>query len=191
MRLRWQNTSGRYGAAAKTFHWLIALLIFAQFGLGIDGAQLPLGIDKLIMLARHKSVGITIFLLAALRVSWRWFSPPPLLPGNMIKSERLLAHASHTLLYVLLFALPLTGWFFSSASGIAVSWFNIVALPNVVPTSKSLASVLLSVHIALAITLAIVVVGHIAAALWHHFVRRDTVLVRMLPWGSHSHGDSR
>lgn len=179
--LLWRNTDHRYGAIAQSFHWLIVALVFVQFGLGIYGAQLPLGIDKLITLARHKSIGITIFGLAALRLAWRFRSPPPELPRHMGAYERALAHISHALLYALLFALPISGWLFSSASGISVSWFGVVALPDLVGANKALAADLLNLHVAFAITLAVTLVGHVAAAMWHHFIKRDTVLVRMLP----------
>lgn len=188
---RWRNADGRYGVVARVFHWLVAVLVFAQFGLGIYGANLPLGFDKLVALARHKSVGITIFGLAALRLAWRWRDPPPPLPAHMSAAQRVLAHASHALLYALLFALPLTGWLFSSASGIAVSWFGIVALPDLVAADDALADKLVTVHVALAITLAVTLAGHIGAALWHHFIKRDTVLARMLPGTMRTPGEPR
>lgn len=190
MRWQWRNTIGGYGTVAKTFHWLIAVLILVQFALGIYGAYLPPGFDKLVVLARHKSVGITIFGLAALRLAWRWYSPPPPLPQAMGAIQRFLAHASHTLLYVLLFALPVVGWLFSSASGISVSWFNLVVLPDMVAANEHLADRLLALHIALAATLAVMALGHIGAALWHHVVRGDAVLVRMLPGRSRRRSDS-
>lgn len=177
----WRNSGRCYGALAKVFHWLIVVLVFTQFGFGIYGAQLPPGIDKLIVLARHKSIGITIFGLTALRLAWRIYNPPPPLPAHMNAGERLLAHASHSLLYLLLFVLPVTGWLFSSASGISVSWFGVVALPDLVGANEALADMLWTLHVALAMTLAATVTGHIAAALWHHFVKRDTVLIRMVP----------
>lgn len=190
MRVQWRNTTGRYGVVAKTFHWLIVVLLLVQFALGIYGAFLPLGFDKLVVLARHKSVGITIFGLAALRLAWRWYSAPPPLPQAVGAFQRFLAHANHTLLYVLLFAQPVVGWLFSSASGISVSWFGLVVLPDLVPANEGLADVLLTLHVALAVTLAVTVFGHAGAALWHHFVQRDTVLIRMLPGRIRSRSDS-
>ena len=180
--MQWKNNTVRYGAVAQFFHWLIVLLILAQFAVGIYGAEFVSGFDQLVVLARHKSIGITVFLLALLRLAWRWISPPPPLPDGMGGVERALAHASHWLLYLLLFSLPITGWLFSSASGISVSWFGWVALPDLVPASKPLAHQLVVAHVVLSIVLALTLVLHVSAAFWHHRVRRDTVLVRMLPF---------
>jgi cytochrome b561 len=181
--MQWRNSEARYGALAMAFHWAIFLLVLVQFALGIVGAQLAPGFDKLVTLARHKSIGLSIFALVALRLGWRLISPPPPLPADMQRGQRRLAHASHALLYVLLFALPISGWLFSSASGISVSWFGIVALPDLVQPSKPLAQALVRVHAGLAIALALLVSMHVSAAIWHHAVRRDDVLRRMLPGG--------
>lgn len=179
--MKWRNTGARYGVIAQLFHWLVVALVFTQFGFGIYGANLPLSFDKLVVLARHKSIGITIFALVALRLAWRGFSPPPALPEHMTSAQRALAHASHALLYALLFALPISGWLYSSATGISVSWFGIVPLPDLVATNETTAVRLLDLHIALAITLGVTITGHVAAALWHHFAKHDSVLLRMLP----------
>lgn len=172
-----------YGAVAQLFHWGIAILILVQIPLGIYGAGLQTGFDKLVLLARHKSIGVTVFVLVVLRLAWRWSHPPPPLPEGMRPVERLAARASHSLLYLLLLALPLSGWLFSSASGVAVSWFGWFALPDLVTTSKPLAHDLARIHAMLSILLAALLLVHIAAALWHHFVRRDSVLLRMSPFG--------
>ena len=180
--MQWRNTSTRYGAVAQFFHWAIVALILLQYVIGIDGAELQSGFEQLVVLARHKSFGITVFVLAIVRLGWRWFSPPPSLPPEMKPSERVLAHLSHGMLYALMFSLPVTGWLYSSASGVSVSWFGWVALPDLVRPSKPLAHTLLWWHVGLAITLALILVLHVFAAFWHHLARRDTVLVRMLPF---------
>jgi len=183
--MQWRNSPDRYGAMAQGFHWLIAVLLVVQYGIGLYGVRLGTGFEQLVVLARHKSLGITLFGLALLRLAWRGWNPPPPLPGDMRRAERGLAHASHGLLYLLLFTLPVTGWLFSSASGISVSWFGWITLPDLVGVSEPLADALLRVHIGLSLLLVLTVALHVAAALWHHRVRRDTVLLRMLPgrWG--------
>ncbi|HYW03426.1 MAG TPA: cytochrome b [Gammaproteobacteria bacterium] len=179
--MQWRNDKERYGAVARLFHWGIAALILAQYPLGIYGARLPPGFEQLVVLARHKSIGISVFVLAGLRLAWRRADPPPPLPPGMRRWQRRAAGASHALLYLLLFGLPVSGWLFSSASGVSVSWFGLVALPDLVAPSRSLAHVLLRVHVAMAVLMGLVLVLHAGAALWHHFSRRDPVLVRMLP----------
>ena len=181
--MQWQNTKLRYGAVAQFFHWVIVVLILAQYAIGIYGAEMESGFDQLVVLARHKSIGITVFALAVLRLGWRGVNGAPPLPEGMSRTERMLAHASHGLLYLLLFALPVTGWLFSSASGISVSWFGWIALPDLVSASKPLAHKLVWAHVTLSIILVLTLVLHVGAAFWHHWVRRDTVLLRMLPGG--------
>ena len=165
-------------------HWLIAALIVVQASLGLIGLELPLGMEKLATLARHKSIGITILALAAIRLLWRWMNPTPALPGNLGPFERFLARFTHAGLYVLLLALPLTGWIMSSARGFPVSWFNLAQLPDLVSKSRTLYRVMVEVHATLATALGLIVALHIAAALKHHFVLKDDTLRRMLPGGA-------
>ena len=178
-----RNSSTRWGAVSQLLHWLIVALIAVQVTLGLLGAMLPVGIDKLATLARHKSIGITILALAVVRITWRWINPTPALPADLRPFERRLARGTHAALYALLFALPLTGWSMSSARGFTVSWFNLFQLPNLVGQNQRLYRALLETHQLLAIALGVVVALHIAAALKHHFVLKDDTLRRMLPCG--------
>ena len=178
-----RNTRERWGSLSQLLHWLIVALIALQATLGLTGLLLPLGMEKLAVLARHKSIGITILGLAVLRLLWRWLNPAPPLPCNLTPLERFLAHFTHVTLYVLLLAMPLTGWMMSSARGFPVSWFNLRQLPDLVPKSEALYDALVRTHAALAIGLAVTVALHVAAALKHHFVLKDDTLRRMLPFG--------
>ena len=176
-----KNSTRRWGAVSQLLHWLIALLIIVQFTLALLADDLPNGMKKLVLLSRHKSVGITILVLVFLRLGWRWSNATPLLPTNLKPYERMLARATHLLLYVLLFAVPLTGWTMSSARGFPVSWFGFFQLPDLVPKNSQLYEVLVTTHETLAWTLAAIVALHVGAALKHHFVLKDDVLRRMLP----------
>jgi len=167
---------------AQLLHWVVVALILVQVTLGLIAADLPLGLKKLAMLARHKSFGITILGLATLRLLWRWTNPTPPLPDDLRPYERVLAHFTHAALYVLLFAMPLSGWMMSSARGFPVSWFGLIQLPDLVPKSQPLYDALLRTHDLLAIALGAVVLLHVAGALKHHFVLKDDVLRRMLPF---------
>src|SRR5258708_11702707 len=104
-----QSSPTRYGAVAKAFHWLIAALIVTQFTLGYMQDGLPIGAHKLALLARHKSFGMTVLMLAILRLLWRPANQPSALPEHMTSPERKLARATHCALSTLLFAMPLTG----------------------------------------------------------------------------------
>jgi cytochrome b561 len=177
-----RNTTARWGAIAQTFHWVIVVLIITQFVLiNIEGT-LPLGLQKLIWLARHKSVGITILGLAVLRLIWRWLNPTPELPDTLKPYERVLAKVTHVGLYALLFIMPLTGWMMSSARNFPVSWFNLVQLPDLVGPNRALYDTLHTTHAVLAWLLVGVAILHVLAALKHHFVLKDDTLRRMLPF---------
>jgi cytochrome b561 len=178
-----RNTTTRWGSVAQLLHWVIVALIITQYVLASMSANLPLGLAKLVVLARHKSVGITILALAVIRLVWRLVNKEtPGLPNTLKPWERGAAHVTHYGLYILLFAMPLTGWAMSSARNFPVSWFNLVQLPDFVAPNRPLYDVLHTVHAGLAWALTAIAVLHVAAALKHHFVLKDDVLRRMLPF---------
>ena len=176
-----QSSPTRYGAVAQGFHWIIAGLIVTQFTLALMADDLPLGLHKLAVLARHKSFGMTVLMLAVLRLLWRLFNRPPELPAGMSKIEKVLARGTHVLFYVLLFAMPLTGWMMSSAKNYSVSWFGQFTWPDLVAPNEKTFELLKTTHHLLGWLLLTVAILHILAALKHHFWNKDDVLVRMLP----------
>jgi cytochrome b561 len=171
----------RYGAIAQAFHWLIAALIFTMLGLGYYMEDLPLGTRKLELYGIHKSIGITIAMLAALRLVWRLLNPPPPWPRSMRPWERKAAGVVHALLYLMLFVQPLVGFLQSNAANFPVVLWGFVLLPPLIGPDEPLSETLLAVHALGGNLLAILVIVHIAAALRHHFVLKDHVLRRMLP----------
>ena len=175
-----KNTLTRYGLVAQLFHWVIVVLIITQFVLAewADGLS---PVKKIGILATHKSVGITILLLAVLRLTWRLFNPAPKMPAGTPRWQELAAHASHFLLYALLFIQPVLGWLMSSARAFSVSWWGLVTLPDFIEPDKAAFERLRDWHEAMAYTLATIALIHIGAALKHHFFDRDDVLRRMLP----------
>jgi cytochrome b561 len=177
-----RNTTVRWGWLAQLLHWVIVALIITQFVLAFISSNLPLGMAKIAVLARHKSVGITILMLAVIRLLWRWMNPTPALPDTLKPYERVLAKVTHAALYAILFIQPLSGWMMSSARNFPVSWFRLFQLPDLVPSSRPLYDALHTFHATLAWVLVGVAVLHAAAALKHHFVLKDDVLRRMLPF---------
>jgi cytochrome b561 len=177
-----QATPTRYGAVAQIFHWVIAALIVTQFVLGRTASGLPLGVHKLALLARHKSFGMTVLMLAVLRLLWRLKNPAPSLPPWMTRFERAAARGTHGAFYVLLFAMPLTGWMMSSAKSYSVSWFGLFTWPNLIGKNETAFNLLRSTHETLSDVLFVIAVLHILAALKHHFWNKDNVLLRMLPF---------
>lgn len=177
-----RNTRERYGWVAQSFHWVIVVLVIAQFTLGFMAHGLPISLERLILLARHKSIGITIFVLVVLRLGWRIYSKPPPLPPSPHPFFDTAARGSHGLMYALLLAMPPVGWLLSSASNLTVAWFGIFSLPNLVAPDKHLARIMLLTHESMAWLLLTIVTVHVLAALWHHFLLKDSVLLRMLPF---------
>jgi cytochrome b561 len=178
-----RNSTRSWGSLSKALHWIIVLLIINQWVIGMRADALPLGVAKLQALAWHKSFGITILALAVVRLVWRWMNPVPDLSAETRPWERVLAKISHVLLYGLIFALPLTGWLMSSAKNYPVSWFSLVQLPDLVAPSEALFQQMRSLHHTLFAVLVAVAALHIAGALKHHFIDRNDVLKRMLPFG--------
>jgi cytochrome b561 len=177
-----RNTSERYGIVSQSLHWLIVLLVLLQYLLGIKAHGMPVSLERLVLLARHKSIGITIFALMIARLAWRLYSPPPPLPPNTRPWSAHAAHLSHALMYLLLLAMPVVGWLLSSASNLTVSWFGFVSLPNLIGPNRQAAHWLLLMHEGMAWLLLAIVIVHTGAALFHHLVLRDNVLLRMLPY---------
>lgn len=176
------NSTHRYGIIAQLLHWSVVALLLVQFLLAEAADELPEGAEKLAMLARHRSVGVTILLIALLRLAWRLIDRPPA-PLPMPAWQRIAAATTHWGLYLILFAMPLSGWMMSSAENSPVSWFGLVQLPDLVMPSESLGDFLHEVHEVLAGTLLFLVGLHVLAALKHQFIDRDGLLTRMLPWG--------
>jgi cytochrome b561 len=172
----------QYTPAAVALHWIVALLVIGNLAFGLYVAGLPISPAKLRTVAWHKWVGVTILLIAAVRLAWRLRHPAPAFPATMAPWERRAAHGTHALLYALFFAAPITGWLFSSAAGFPVVYLGVVQLPDLVSRNRELADVLRAAHKWINYTLAALIVLHVAAALKHHFHDRDDVLARMLPF---------
>ncbi len=171
----------RYTGAAIGLHWVIAVAIVATFSLGIYMHELPLSPDKLKLYSWHKWAGVTIFLLVLARIVWRLAHRPPAPVAGMPAWQRQAAEAVHVLLYVLMVAVPISGWLMSSAKGVPTVWFGVLPLPDLVGKDKGLGELLETAHKALNLGMAALVLVHVGAALKHHLVDRDDVLVRMLP----------
>jgi cytochrome b561 len=171
----------RYTGTAIAFHWLIALGIAGTFSLGLYMHELPLSPDKLRLYSWHKWVGLSLFLLVLLRLAWRGLNAPSELPAAMPGWQRVVAQWSHYLLYVLMFAVPLSDWLMSSAKGFQTVCFGLWPIPDLLAKNKDLGEQLALAYKGLTFFLAFVVTGHVLAALKHHYLNRDDVLVRMLP----------
>lgn len=173
----------RYTGTAILLHWLIFVLIACGFALAVYMVDLPLSPQKLKYFSWHKWIGITVFVLALARVAWRLTHPAPALPATLPAWERRAAATSHLVLYILIMIIPLTGWLYSSASGVPTVYLGVLPLPDLLTRDKALAEALKLIHVSLNYTMLVLVIIHASAALKHYVIDRDDVLARMLPIG--------
>lgn len=177
-----RNTAERYGAVAKAFHWLTLLLLIGSFTIAYSMVDMRISPQKLVLYSYHKWVGVTVFLIVILRLAWRLRNPAPPLPPSTSKLQRRLAALSHGLLYTILIVMPLTGWVMSSARNLPLVYLGLIEVPSPFGVDQALGDALRTVHFYLSLALLFFVAVHVLAALQHHFILRDDILRRMLPW---------
>jgi cytochrome b561 len=171
-----------YTVAARTLHWLTAAIVVTLIPLGFVAAN-DWGIPEQThqrFYNLHKSLGATLLPLALLRLVYRLVCPLLPLPPDIAPIQRLAAHATHWALYALIIVQPLIGWIGTSAYPVPIPFFGLFELPKIWSANRALSEQLFVLHRWLGIAIAVVVAMHIGAALYHHFVRRDRVLMRML-----------
>jgi cytochrome b561 len=172
----------RYTNIAILLHWLIAVLIVCAFVLGVTMVDIP-GITptKLKYFSWHKWIGVTVLAIACLRLLWRLFHVAPPYPASMPSWQQKAASALHALLYVLMFAVPVSGYFYTLAAGVPVVYLGLVPLPVLIDPDPAIKPVLRLLHVYLDWTLFACVCLHVLAALKHQFIDRDGLMKRMMP----------
>jgi cytochrome b561 len=179
--MTWLSNDDRWGSLAKTFHWLMAILILSLGCVGLYMTDLENSPQKLKIFALHKSVGLTVLALALLRLSWRLRDPRPA-DVPMPRWQAAMAHGVHAGLYLLMLVLPLSGWLFNSAAGFPLQYFGLFNLPSLTGgKSDALRAVARAIHENGWWLLLAIVAVHAAGALKHHFLDRDETLLRMWP----------
>jgi len=178
------NSSNQYGSPAKFLHWTMAIVIFGMLYMGFTMTDLPLEPDKLKLYGLHKSIGSLILGAVILRLLVRLMNITPRLPEHMSCFQKFGAHASHWLLYALMFAMPLSGWVMSNAAGFPVSVFGWFLLPQIVVPDVQLRVLAASAHEIFAVGLILLVGLHALAAAIHHFYFKDGIFKRMWPNGN-------
>ncbi|HBZ43211.1 MAG TPA: cytochrome B [Maritimibacter sp.] len=168
------NGPDRFGAGTRVIHWVMALGIIGMLGFGTYLARMTVNMSNFHLFAWHKSFGITLLVLAFVRIVWHRLTPPPA-PLPSVPWQDRLARGVHYGFYALLLLVPLTGWIASSATGIDVQLFGLT-LPHIAPTSEAWEDLFFAAHSALTKLLAALVVLHIAGAV----KRRDGTLRRMV-----------
>lgn len=174
----------RWGPVSQALHWAIALLVLLMGTIGLTLDELPRSPDWFWVYDLHKSTGLLVLGLVVLRLAWRLYAgAPPPVPG-LPRLQRIAAGVTHWLLYMLVLAMPVSGWLYDSASGLRpLRWYGQFAVPKLVAPDEGLADTLHDLHETLFMLLVAVVLLHVAAALWHHVFRGDATLARMLPRG--------
>ena len=175
-----QPDAGRYGHGAIAFHWIVAALLVAAVAIGLQLDDMPRGEAKGYRINVHNVLGLVAFVLALGRLLWRAGHRPPTLPASVDAVTRVVSHIAHWALYALMVAAPLLGLLTVWAKGRGVD-FGLFVLTSPLTQNRDIADAAEGLHKAIAWAMIVIAVLHIAAALFHHFWKRDGVLLRMLP----------
>jgi len=176
-----KNTNETYGSVTKWLHWLIAILVIGMLILGLVLTQVEKGVLRNELMWLHKSIGMTVLLIVVFRILWRFSNRQPTLPLTVPLWEQTASRFMHFLLYLVLFAMPISGWMMSSFGGHPVifwGWFD-AALP--LGQYRPWAHQFSNAHFVIAWVMTGLIIVHTTAALKHHFIDKDYVLRRMLP----------
>ena len=169
----------RYSAIAIGLHWLMAVAIIGLIGVGLWMTDLDNSPTKIKVYSWHKWIGLTVLMLAALRLAWRAHKPPPPLAESIPLWQIRIATLTHRVMYGLMFAMPLTGWLQNSAAGFPLTWFGLFKVPALIGRDKGAFEFWNETHETLAYALIVMIVLHVLAALKHHLLDRDDTLRRM------------
>lgn len=179
--MQFRNSPARYGTISVTLHWLVAIVVYGMFALGLwmvtlsyyDGwyHQAP---------ELHKSIGILLMLVLVVRIAWRHFSPPPSPLSSYSRLTRIGATLAHIALYLLLSGILISGYLISTADGKPISVFGLFEVPATLADAGSQADLAGTVHLWLAWSVVVLSVLHGLAAFKHHFIDKDATLKRML-----------
>lgn len=176
-----RNTASRWGSISIGLHWTIAVLILlVQVPAGFLMQAVGRGTLQNVLFFAHKNVGLVILILAIVRLGWRWAHPVPDLPADLPRWQAGAARATHFLLYLFLFLMPVSGYLYTALGGFPVPFLGFIELGSLLPTNKPVAEVFEAVHVTAQWGLYAVAALHVAGALQHHLIRRDFVLRRML-----------
>jgi cytochrome b561 len=169
-----------YSLVARLLHWATAIAVFIAVPLAIAAVNAAPGPDKGELFFWHKSFGVLIFVLVALRVLHRLVNGAPGPHPQLPSLEKVGSQAVHYILYLLLIAVPLGGWLGTSAMGHPPSFFGLFTLPPLLAENKELGEQIMDIHVVAAFTLGGLAAFHIIFALYHGLVRKDGVLTRMV-----------
>ena len=170
-----------YPATSKLLHWLVAICVLTTVPVAIAMVRVSEGPAQDALYNVHKSLGVLILILMVLRLINRLVVGAPIPDPGIEPWQKIVSSIVHTSLYVLLLAMPVVGYIANSVYGASTPFFGLFSLPPIAGKNEALATQLFTIHRWAGFLLIALVLAHVSAALYHHFVRRDNVLRRMLP----------
>jgi cytochrome b561 len=179
-----KNESEYYTRTAQWLHWVMAIIFIVAWVIGFySGNFLSYDVDgafKGQVITLHKNIATVIIFLVVVRILWRYTHPAPKLPDTMSPAMKVAAHAGHLALYFMLIALPVTGCLYSWSAGHPAPVLYLFEIPRLVQENPNITAIVKPLHIYLSWAVGLLIVGHLAAALKHHFVDKDNVLRSMI-----------
>ena len=178
-----RNTVKSWGSLSRWLHWVLGIAIIGMIAFGWWMNHFPARPDRYFYRSIHADIGYVVLLLTVIRLIWRGVNPTPALPDDTAPWQRIVARISHGLLYLVTILVAMLGWAMSGArppNQNYASWFGLFNVPQFTSPDKVAAGAYEDRHILFAYVLLALIVLHIAAAAWHHFIRRDRVALRMV-----------
>jgi cytochrome b561 len=176
-----RNTVSSWGSVARLFHWVLGFTIIGMLAFGWWMNHIPARPDRYFYRSIHADIGYVVLLLTVLRLIWRSINPTPALPPDMPRWLRIAAHVNHGAIYLVIIIVTMLGWAHSGArTPDYSSWFGLFHVPQITSPDKVAADAYEARHIFFAYVLLALIVIHLAGAAWHHFVKRDRVMARMI-----------
>jgi cytochrome b561 len=178
-----RNTVKSWGSLSRGFHWVLGIAIIGMIAYGWWMNHFPARPDRFFYRSIHADIGYVVLLLTVIRLIWRGVNPTPALPADMPSWQRIGGRVTHVLLYLVTILTAMLGWAMSGArppNQNYASWFGLFNIPQFTSPDKVAAGAYEDRHILFAYVLLALIVLHVAAAVWHHFIRRDRVAMRMV-----------
>ena len=175
-----QVPGAAYSHGAIGFHWLTAAIVLTIVPIGLVMANIGPGPTQNFLYTLHESLGITLWPVVAARLLYRLSNPPPPMQEDIPAFLKLAAKFTHWALYAGLLVNPILGWFGISTFGAKINFFWLFELPSIAAKDEHLSELILKGHALIGILIALALCAHIGGALFHHFIRRDRTLLRML-----------
>ncbi len=169
-----------YSHGAIGFHWLTAAIVLTIIPLGVAMGRVDPGPTQDWLYSLHESLGIVVWPIALLRLMYRFKNPPPPMQDDIPQLMKLAAELTHWALYAGLLVNPILGWLGVSTFGATINFFWLFELPSIAAKDEALSKLILWAHSWIGILMALALCAHIGGALFHHFVRKDRTMLRMM-----------